>query len=208
MLTDVEIQDLTDNWHLAHMLYVPAGATVVVAGAYRGKVMEYMLRTFPSIGQIHGYEPQIWAAKEAKAAVSAWPNAYVHPYALGSKTAASQPMGEFNTDGCSFLGGQRDQGVGDLNDVYHEFNQEYFKPNGIDLAIFNMEGYEYVLVPYMLDHLFSGQGQPRSLAIQFHQQFTVPSKHHKLINTLNRYYVHSYTQAIPQWGYWSDWSIV
>lgn len=95
------------------------------------------------------------------------------PYALGERNA-ELPMGEWDTDGCSFLlteedarkpGNTRTQmGRGLMVDAV-----AWLKSYGIediDLASINIEGYEFRLLPYLIETGAIKRFQ--RLAVQFH----------------------------------------
>lgn len=95
------------------------------------------------------------------------------PYALGERNA-ELPMGEWDTDGCSFLlteedarrpGNTRTQmGRGLMVDAAVWLDG--FAVKNIDLASINIEGYEYRLLPYLMETGYIRRFE--RLAVQFH----------------------------------------
>lgn len=187
-----ELQDLEDRWHIASILksLITADApTIVVAGAYKGLVVDYLATLYPS-APVLGYEPQGWAYEVARERNSIHKNAKIYPYGLGVETKDSVPMGEFSTDACSFLEDSGERGFGNLEDAALHLGP------GVDLLVINMEGYEYKLLPYLL------RFAPKALAVQFHTKYATWNEHFNLLFNLGKVYGHEFTLALPQWGLW------
>lgn len=122
------------------------GATCVVAGAYKGKVVDLLYHLYQP-ARIVGYEPQDWAFFMAKGRVGDLPGVELHRYGIGVEFGVF-PMGEWGTDGCSFVNvGSREQGEGLVAEIGKEFDQRGL--DEIDFFLMNMEGYEYSLLPHM-----------------------------------------------------------
>jgi FkbM family methyltransferase len=133
------------NWPLTEK------SVVVEVGAYKGRWSQAIYDKYQC--QVHCYEPQIWAFDELRKLVDGGqrPNMYLHPFAIGTADGWL-PMGEFNTDACSFLHvGVREQGLGQMMDAKTVMDT-YFFSTIIDLMMMNIEGYEYPLLEYMLDN--------------------------------------------------------
>lgn len=144
--------------------------TAVVAGAYRGTVMRLLAEDYPDIQRIVGYEPQLWAAIECLQTTRPFTACEVRPYAIGTE-AGEFPMGEWETDGCSFLRvGSRVQGTGRMVEVGQEWRRaDLWVPEDevttVDLLVLNAEGYEWKLLPYLAAR---PRLLPDQLAVQFH----------------------------------------
>lgn len=192
-----ELLALHEEWSLSRLIRLPPSSTVVLAGAYKGKLMQWFLERDPTT-EVHGYEPQEWARQEATSRLRAYPNWYLSHRALGTKDAYNVPMGEWGTDGCSFLTTEREQGVAEIMvDAAIELPAAY---TAIDLLVLNMEGYEFELLPYLLK---SGViSSIWSLAVQFHTKYTTPSQYHELLYLLDRVYPNRFNYNLPAWGYW------
>jgi FkbM family methyltransferase len=130
-------------------------SVVVEIGGYIGRwALQIAERYHP---HLYIFEPQPWAAQACGDALG--DAARVLPYALGDRDGTF-PMGAYETDGCSFLR------PGDIPGTMREIGQA-FKGLGlshIDLMLMNIEGYEYTLLPYMLELGI----RPARLMVQFH----------------------------------------
>lgn len=142
-----ELEGLRSRWPLVDRISLPEESTVVVVGSYKGITAQLLDEMF-SPKRMFLYEPQTWAYNESimrtfKADVS-----HLN-YGLGVKTGL-YPMGEWHTDGCSFVNvgpGSREQGEGKLQDA----NQALLKTgvDRFDFMLINIEGYEFYLLPYL-----------------------------------------------------------
>lgn len=134
-------------------------------------------------------------------------NYRLFPFALGERNA-EMPMGEWDTDGCSFLlteedasrpGNSRTQmGSGIMMDAAM-FLDRYGLEN-VDLASINIEGYEFILIPYLIETGMIARFQ--RLAIQFH--LFVPdafAKYDALKAELEKTHVLLW-DAFPTWVAW------
>jgi len=147
--SDSEIRELASTWPLCYEFKLPKSSTSIIAGAYQGKVIQLLADLYPDYERIIGFEPQRWAVDRARERLdhTKYPRTPIFPYAIGIERGMF-PMGEWNTDACSFINtGVRDTGDGWMV----EFNQpmEALEIELIDLAVFNMEGYEFKLMPYL-----------------------------------------------------------
>ncbi len=133
-------------------------STVVEVGGYTGRwALQIARRYWP---RLFVFEPQPWAHAVAQAVLGS--AATVLNYGLGDADRVL-PMGQWETDGCSFVnvtGPQANFGeIRELEDAFMEL-----KISTPDLMLMNIEGYEYTLLPYMLD-----QGiLPKRLMVQYH----------------------------------------
>lgn len=161
-----DIKLLSKEWPLCFELELKPNDIVIVAGAYQGKVMELLARIYPEL-TIHGFDPQLWAIERAAERLenvsmdSTW---YLHNYGIGIKEGTF-PMDEWGTDGCSFVSqDRREKGVGQLR----EFGKvmEDLEIERINLAIFNMEGYEFPLLTHLLAECWIEKID--KLAVQWH----------------------------------------
>lgn len=130
-------------------------SVVVEVGGYKGRwALQIAERYHP---QLFVFEPQPWAHAVCQAALG--DAASVFPFGLGDHDG-TLPMGAWETDGCSFV--KSGEGEGRISEIAAAFRRlEIGTP---DLMLMNIEGYEYTLLPHMLD-----QGiLPRRLMVQFH----------------------------------------
>lgn len=131
-------------------------SVVVEVGGYKGRwALQIAERYHP---RLFVFEPQPWAyATCAQALGSA---ARVLPYGLGV-TSGMLPMGDWETDGASFAKPAA-QGSGMLREIGRAFKDLGIKR--VDLMLMNIEGYEYQLLPHMLDKGIL----PHRLMVQMH----------------------------------------
>lgn len=146
------------------------GSISIVAGGYKGDTVAFLRKMHN--GRVFAFEPQLWAATilQERFAADGWVT--VRGFGLGTMNAERLPMGEYGTDACSFLftqGQFREEGEGDLRDV-----AEVWREEGIsvaDLLLLNMEGYEYVLLPYMASrNLLASVG---NMVLQIHEHVAI-----------------------------------
>lgn len=132
-------------------------SVVVDVGGYKGRWALQIAERYRS--RLYVFEPQPWAAAVCREVLGE--RATVEGYGLGTKNAVL-PMEHWETDGCTFvtIGPRAD--FGELREIGEAF--EEFGVAHIDLMMMNIEGYEYTLIPHMLD-----QGiYPDRLMVQFH----------------------------------------
>jgi len=153
-LHEGELIALVNNWPLAMSFRLEPGAVVVVAGCYKGAVMDLLAHLYPGI-TIHGFDPQPWALKIASDRLfnrrpvnMLHPTTfYLHNFGLWTETT-EMLMGEWETDAASILRPDgRTFGTGNFK-AFDEAMQEC-GIGGIDLAVINMEGAEYILIEHM-----------------------------------------------------------
>lgn len=132
-------------------------SVVVEVGGYTGRwALQIQERYNP---QIVVFEPQFWAFEVCREILSS--RTIVLPYGLGIEDGYF-PMGKYGTDGCTFVSGGDGQGrMCDIGRVFAEIGITH-----IDLMLMNIEGYEYTLIPHMLDRGIL----PDRLMVQFHPQ--------------------------------------
>lgn len=138
-----------------------ADSVAVVAGAYKGDTIAFLRGLYDMY--VVGYEPQDWAFKECEQRFHGDKKVELSNYGIGVRTEG-RSMGEYGNDAASFVPdpAARTHGFGQLYDVVTLVPLIM----GFDLAVFNMEGYEYELLPYMAE---KGLLQKiNHLVIQFH----------------------------------------
>jgi len=198
-----DVVALRDEWSLARVLHLPEQCVVVIAGAYKGKLMEYMMLYHPC-KSVYGFEPQPWAYDIATARVAPYAACHVHPWGIALADVSNLPMGEWGTDGCSMMTGDRDTGYGQFKEVLGEFQKIIqHEERAIDLCILNMEGYEFLLLEGLLRqaHIAS---MVRRFAVQFHLQYAQPAQYGATLYALDQHYQHNFGYFLPSWGLWSD----
>lgn len=198
-----DVAELIATWPLIQMFNPPEGATIVIVGAYQGKVIEALLELYGDRHLvIHGFDPQQWALQRAherlmKLQAAEWlqgeaaPGLHYRfpwqgnsrvtlwPFALGVE-AGRQPMGEWETDACSFYRvGQRVQGDGEIRNA-HEVLEDELNLDAIDLMVMNCEGAEWELLPYFMATRWATS--IKRLAVQWHADALMPGMADAKIN--------------------------
>lgn len=141
-------------------------SVVVEVGGYKGRwALQIAERYAP---KLYVFEPQPWAYGVCQEVLA--DRATVLNYGLGVANERLA-MNEWETDGCSFVKPWlpwNGIGMGKLHEIYQAFAELGIWR--VDLMLINIEGYEYTLIPHMLD-----QGiLPQHLMVQFHT-FADPS---------------------------------
>lgn len=191
---DNELELLCDRWPLARQIELPLGGTVVVAGSYKGIVCELAVELWHA-GRVVGFEPQLWAYEHAVGRLRRYPQIELHNFGIGDTCGVFQ-MGEWFTDACSFVNTEsREKDMGVMLDVRNVIPE---LTGDIDLFVMNMEGYEFTLLPVMLEENLL----PRRLAIQWH--FGIGGEDHRfgdIYECLKSRYRLVYDNH-PVWDYW------
>jgi FkbM family methyltransferase len=132
-------------------------SVVVEVGGYTGRwALQIALRYQP---RLYVFEPQPWA--HAVCADVLADSATVLPYGLGDHDG-TLPMGQWETDGCSFVNVVGTQSEGRICEAAAALKQ--LEISDIDLLLMNIEGYEYTLLPHLLDVGIL----PKRLIMQWH----------------------------------------
>lgn len=132
-----------------------AESTVVEVGGYIGRwALQIAERYHP---RLFVFEPQPWAFATCQALLG--DAATVLNYGLGDRDG-TLPMGGWETDGCSFV--KPGDGVGALREIGAAFTE--LEMTTVDCMLVNIEGYEYTLLPHMLNRNIL----PRVLMAQLH----------------------------------------
>jgi hypothetical protein len=150
--------DLEHEWDRRALDWPLTGESVVVeVGGYTGRwALQIAGRYQP---RLYVFEPQPWAADACRAVLG--DRATVEGYGLGAQSGGL-PMGCWETDGCSFLRPIEGSGWGEMREIGAAFTD--LGITHIDLMMVNIEGYEYALIPHMLDKAIL----PQRLMVQFH----------------------------------------
>lgn len=110
-------------------------------GGFQGRWARQMLERYDA--HIEIFEPQPWATTLLRNLFAGQERVTINPYGLWV-TDAALPLYNYETDGASLLQpGARSQ-VCEFRDVYGEID------GNIDVGLMNIEGSEFVLIPYML----------------------------------------------------------
>lgn len=143
--------DSINAWRAAdgdntHALDWPISENSVVweIGGYEGRWAAQMVEKFDPT--IHIFEPQDWAFSKLVKRFLDNKKVYIYPWGLWIDESVL-PMSHFETDGASILnegGLSRDCA---FRDIYEILKTE---PKDIDVALMNIEGAEFILLPYMI----------------------------------------------------------
>lgn len=201
---DEDLHQLDRIWPMGKMLglCIPEGGNVLVAGAYEGRYMDYVLTRFKP-GKVYGFEPQKEKAKIARARLQArhplkhpserYNRILVTEYGLGTHDC-EVTMRNTGTDGCRVSGfpdGDPDEEPASLMNIDYFFAG--FMPI-VDLFICNMEGFEIQLLSYLIG---SGEIERiRALAVQFHSQ------NNRVAKMLTQHYGMPVYDDFPTWMLW------
>lgn len=123
-------------------------SVVFEVGGYIGRWAREIAERFDP--ELHVFEPQRWAYDQCRVALLPYPNATVYPYGLATERGV-RPLGNFETDGCSLVNIPQDKptGVGEFEEIRNFL--DYRKIRKIDLMLMNIEGYEFELIPHMIE---------------------------------------------------------
>lgn len=191
-----ELINLMERWPMVAKFNLPPNSAVLVVGAYKGISMKLIQELYhPRV--LIGYEPQLWAVVEAMQTLQAT-NGVVFNWGLGVESGRF-PMGEWNTDGCSFINvDSREQGVGLMWNADQAL--KVLELPVIDLMVMNIEGYEFELIPYLHDKGWLNHID--RLAVQFHTGFPNEYKMPGTIKLLDDNYKKRTWDELPSWGMW------
>lgn len=210
-----DIVELLRIWPLGRHLGLPPGSVSIVAGAYKGRVMQLIAETYPDYGTIHGFEPQAWAIEEARRRLGSeqepggkplFRDCFVHPFAIGTETNEVW-IDEWGTDAASILSQQgRTRGLGIM--LEYALGLSIAGVDRCDLFVMNMEGYEFELIPWMWksSHQESDRVEfvhpplPDRLCVQWHPK-AYDGDYEKCQSLLCSTHVLVFDDA-PRWQYW------
>jgi FkbM family methyltransferase len=123
-------------------------SVVLEIGGYAGRwALEIAGRFNP---RLYVFEPQHWAYQICREKLLEYDNAKVFNFGLGTKSGKYQ-MHKVGTDSCSFVipeGGDHPTGEGELVEISHFLETQSL--HAIDVCLMNIEGYEFALIPHML----------------------------------------------------------
>lgn len=199
-MNDTERDDLLATWPLAEVVttYLPLEPKICIVGSYKGKLAEFLIEVTHPVNIIL-YEPQEWANQQARVRLFSYPEAIITGYGLDIETGI-KALHHFGTDACSMVfppdvsvaniqSGEVREAIGEL------INQQ------CDLGIINIEGYEFTLLPYIMEKL-ALENHFKKLAVQFHTDYATMSAYGLLLHELDRAYPHNLGHFLPSWGYW------
>lgn len=115
-------------------------------GGYEGRWAEQMSKKYNPT--IHIFEPQDWACDRMREKFTANPKLKIHQFALWTHTDEME-LADYEHDGASLT----KQNIGKTSTVQTVDAFSFFLdtcPSGIDVCLMNIEGGEYILLPYMI----------------------------------------------------------
>lgn len=124
-------------------------SVVLDIGGYKGRWAKEILQRYEA--KVFVFEPQEWAFKIAQAELQEFETAKLYNFGLGVESGKFE-MEEFETDGASFILGtstRQQSGEGELKEIAGWLYENNF--DTIDLVMMNIEGYEFKLIPYMIE---------------------------------------------------------
>lgn len=204
-----EIQELADIWPCGFLFKLSPGANIIVAGAYRGRVMELLATLYPDYGRLIGFEPQDNAlAVAAKRLDSLGLKHELYNYGIGTQDG-TLPMYEYGAEFAGFV--NSDPALARTEVAYgqgqiFEFSSVLSKINlsRIHLLLLNMEGYEFELLPHLVNSNLFYDGKIERLCMQVHwldQSQAVIQRFDASINHIQHTHKRVFDE-LPQWGFW------
>lgn len=184
-----DLEELDRIWPLGKQLIVPDGGSVLVAGAYEGRYMDYICTRFKP-GKVLGFEPQIDKVKIAEDRLRQ--HGQITKVIVGLGIGVQDCLAfvqETGTDGCKISLAGVATGQVKLRSIDSILDEH----GPIDLFICNMEGYEIPLLAYL--RITGRIKEIKSLAIQFH------SADPKLLQMLELHYGAPVYDDFPSWVY-------
>lgn len=162
-------------------------SVVVEVGGYVGRwALQIAERYAP---RLYVFEPQPWAAAVCRAVLGV--KASIWPCALGTYDGTAS-MGGWETDGCSLVKNGADLvQMCEIGRVFREIPL-----TKIDLMLINIEGYEYTLIPHMLDQGIT----PKRLMVQCHKFAGDTEKLFQRIADAGYQVLWSYGAMLTAWG--------
>lgn len=133
-------------------------SVVVEVGGYKGRWSLQIAERYNPM--VYVFEPQLWAYMVLCGVLDGY-NGHILPYGLGVEDARC-PMGSVGTDGGSLLTAAKYDDTVAVFEIERKFRGLGIE--NIDLMLMNIEGYEYTLLPHMLDKGIL----PDRLMVQFH----------------------------------------
>lgn len=197
-----DVQELLSEWPLAFMFNLPRKSTIVVVGAFKGRLIALLANLYPDYAQIIGLEPQTEIAQEAHERLRYYDNIRIQSFGLGTdrtpRVLSVSSPGTIHASMVEELGPRENNHVHMIDAA--TFFAESDKQN-IDLLVMNIEGFEYVLLPYM--HKIGVFKQIERLAVQFH-----PKLKPEYLSTAAEQIIHNSHHLkfndFPRWTYWEN----
>src|SRR5262245_38626515 len=180
---------------------LPKGATIIVAGAYHGLVMDLLSVVYSDYGKMIGFEPVEESIKEAWVRLSSKRDVTLVPYGLGTRSGAKR----MHQAGTIFSSFHRGRGAPPSEEEY-EFHEigGVFRQLGlecVDLLVLNVEGDEWSLIPHMVRDGWINQGFVKRLMVQFHEGLGEDMPFEEIAHVMQRSHKRVYDEY-PSWVLW------
>jgi FkbM family methyltransferase len=140
---------LEHEWDLKSVDFPLTEESVVFEiGGYVGRWAKEIAERYNP--ELFVFEPQMWAYRKCQEALVGFSHTYVFEYGLGVDSGV-YPMGNWETDGCSLINIPHNKPTG--TGIVMEINSflQSMKVERINLCLMNIEGYEFKLIPYMIE---------------------------------------------------------
>lgn len=207
----VEVQELAEIWPEGWLLALPPNATILVAGAYRGRAMELLATMYGDFGRLIGFEPQLEHAEFTRERLKRFGSrVQVLDYGLGV-TDGTFPMAEAGAEFAGFVNldpahARREGLLGTTVGELREFNlaMGQLGVRKIHCFLLNVEGYEFQLIPHLGATGWFDSGAISRLMAQIHWGMPGDSVFPQMAASLERTHKRVY-DALPNWALW-QWS--
>ncbi len=177
-----------------------ADSQIWIAGAYQGIQVRFFAQTYGC--HIRGFEPQIMAVKTYLEPID-YPKLTIHNFGLGDKDGTF-PMTLPATDGCSFLDTNTAGPVpGPLITAQMVDTARFLRLNkikNVDLFLMNMEGYEFTLLPYLMEKKLIERFD--LLMVQFHLGWDTQARYGQIRADLEQTHELWWEYRTPAWVVW------
>lgn len=148
-------------------------------GGFKGRWAQQIWDKFHCY--IHIFEPQEWAVQKLRERFNGIEKVFIHPYGLWTKHG-NLPIGDYFTDGASVLKTKEPVVSGSLFEDVRKVVS--LAPLPIDVALMNVEGAEYTLVPILVhDNLIQ---KFKNFWCQFHPDNENDTRHLEIFNGMER----------------------
>lgn len=167
-----------------------SNSVVVEIGGFTGRWSLQIAQKYNP--NLYIFEPQKWCCLVLQEALREY-KARIYPYGLATNDG-NLPVYEYGTDGCTLhprAGKTRNNKSVQLKEIKTTFWEEQIRH--IDLMLMNIEGYEFDLIPHMLENgIF-----PEVLMVQFHNTEKMPETR----KIMEEFYslIWDYGEALSAW---------
>lgn len=159
-----------DDWidtcagHVIHHWPLNENSIVFVAGAYRGFVVKFIVEKYNAM--VYGFDPQDDMLDVIREMNLPRDKVKLFDFALGVEDIEHLPMAHKGTDACSFVFDPKESvtGYGRVRKIDTVLEENAI--DRVDLLHLNCEGYELILLPYLVQTKLIYRFE--NLMVQFH----------------------------------------